>query len=161
MDGYTYLDFAENDYNFFMHNYQDGVIANNMAAEAQNACEKYLKHLIEEYDDGTNTSGHFSHDRILKSHSLGNLINYIEEAMDISIPDQAKTDMLQISGYYFNTRYPGDDSFFATETDMDKCAKALDSCRDFVLETVHEKEEELKQFAQNVNSFIADDDWKR
>ena len=46
MDSMTYLDFAENDYKYFMHSYESGYVANNMAANAQNTVEKYLKHLI-------------------------------------------------------------------------------------------------------------------
>ena len=44
MDSMTYLDFAENDYKYFMHSYESGYVANNMAANAQNTAEKYLKH---------------------------------------------------------------------------------------------------------------------
>lgn len=47
MDSMTYLDFAENDYKYFMHSYESGYVANNMAANAQNTAEKYLKHLID------------------------------------------------------------------------------------------------------------------
>ena len=43
MDSMTYLDFAENDYKYFMHSYESGYVANNMAANAQNTAEKYLK----------------------------------------------------------------------------------------------------------------------
>ena len=133
MKKYTYLDFAENDYQFFMHNYRTGVIANNMAAEAQNACEKYLKHLIEEYDDIHNASAHFTHARILKARNLGNLLDYLMCAMNIRVPDRMYNELLQISEYSYTVRYPGDDSFFAAKIDMDRCAKALDSCRDFVV----------------------------
>ena len=45
----TYLDFAENDYKFFMINYRNHVIAIVKGAAAQGICEKYMKHLISEY----------------------------------------------------------------------------------------------------------------
>ena len=51
MDSMTYLDFAENDYKYFMHSYESGYVANNMAANAQNTAEKYLKHLIDSVDE--------------------------------------------------------------------------------------------------------------
>lgn len=42
----TYFDFAEDDYNGFKANYEHGFKFNFLASMAQNACEKYLKHII-------------------------------------------------------------------------------------------------------------------
>ena len=50
MNDTTYLDFAENDYKYFMYSYKSGYVENNMAENAQNAAEKYLKYLIDRYD---------------------------------------------------------------------------------------------------------------
>lgn len=44
----TYLDFAENDYLWFVHSYQSHFIANGMAAQAQEICEKYIKHYMKQ-----------------------------------------------------------------------------------------------------------------
>jgi hypothetical protein len=45
----NYFDFAENDYAFFMAAYDHHMIANQMGAIAQGICEKYMKHIINEY----------------------------------------------------------------------------------------------------------------
>ena len=45
----TYYDFADNNYDFLMAAYKNGLVGNAMGAMEQEACEKYLKHLIDEY----------------------------------------------------------------------------------------------------------------
>ena len=45
----TYYDFADNNYDFLMAAYKNGLVGNAMGAMAQETCEKYLKHLIDEY----------------------------------------------------------------------------------------------------------------
>ena len=45
----TYYDFADNTYHFLINAYEQDFVANAMGAMAQEVCEKYLKHLIEEY----------------------------------------------------------------------------------------------------------------
>ena len=45
----TYYDFATNDYEFLMDAYRAGFVSNAMGAMAQGICEKYLKHVINEY----------------------------------------------------------------------------------------------------------------
>lgn len=44
----TYFDFAENNYDFLLAAYEQGLVGNVMGAMAQETCEKYLKHIIEE-----------------------------------------------------------------------------------------------------------------
>ena len=38
----NYFDFAENDFQYFLHSYKSGFVANAMAADAQEICEKYI-----------------------------------------------------------------------------------------------------------------------
>ena len=45
----TYFDFAENDYGYFWHSFEQGIVANAMAADAQEICEKYMKHVIDQW----------------------------------------------------------------------------------------------------------------
>ena len=45
----TYFDFAENNYDFLLAAYEQGLVGNAMGAMAQETCEKYLKHIIERY----------------------------------------------------------------------------------------------------------------
>ena len=43
----TYYDFADNNFNFLIAAYEQGLVGNAMGAMAQETCEKYLKHIIE------------------------------------------------------------------------------------------------------------------
>ena len=79
MDSMTYLDFAENDYKYFMHSYESGYVANNMAANAQNTAEKYLKHLIDQYDHDEQRLD--LRTRTLRTHNLSQLMNYLSNEM--------------------------------------------------------------------------------
>ena len=81
MDSMTYLDFAENDYKYFMHSYESGYVANNMAANAQNTAEKYLKHLIDQYDHDEQRLD--LRTRTLRTHNLSQLMNYLSNEIEI------------------------------------------------------------------------------
>ena len=57
-------------------------------------------------------------------------------------------DMNDLNNYYFNARYPGDNSFFVSKDDIEICKEGLDSCRELVLSVDKEmrtknKEKEL------------------
>lgn len=45
----TYYDFALNDYEFLCELKKNGITANSIGAIAQNTCERFLKHLINEF----------------------------------------------------------------------------------------------------------------
>ena len=121
----NYFDFAENDYKFFMDAYNNNYVYNGMASLAQNACEKYLKHIIEAYCNES-----IEQLSVLKSHQLNKLIDFI----DSELPDfECNEDtIIKANGYYFASRYPGDQSFFVSEKDMKRCAEALDETRNAV-----------------------------
>ena len=91
MDSMTYLDFAENDYKYFMHSYESGYVANNMAANAQNTAEKYLKHLIDQYDHDEQRLD--LRTRTLRTHNLSQLMNYLSNEMGMEIPLRVKRDI--------------------------------------------------------------------
>ena len=131
MDSMTYLDFAENDYKYFMHSYESGYVANNMAANAQNTAEKYLKHLIDQYDHDEQRLD--LRTRTLRTHNLSQLMNYLSNEMGMEIPLRVKRDINALNNYYFNARYPGDNSFFVSKDDIEICKEGLDSCRELVL----------------------------
>lgn len=141
----TYLDYAENDYLYFRDCQKQGLVANAMAYVAQNAAEKYLKYIIEEYDQSSDRKGRTE---VLHTHSIKKLLDYIEDDMQIPISYNTRKEILPINGFYYSTRYPGDDSFFVKERDIKLCAEALRTCRSFTLELI--KELEIKPKEQNV-----------
>ena len=127
MDSMTYLDFAENDYKYFMHSYESGYVANNMAANAQNTAEKYLKHLIDQYDHDEQRLD--LRTRTLRTHNLSQLMNYLSNEMGMEIPLRVKRDINALNNYYFNARYPGDNFVIVT---VDELREALEIMLDVV-----------------------------
>ena len=125
----TYAEFAENDYKFFRQSYDSGNKGSALAALGQSICERYLKHIISECAHPENESEAVSKESVLRTHSLRRLMRYISGALD------------RIDGFYFTTRYPGDDSFIPTERDIDRADKAVHLCRDFVFQTMSEIEQ--------------------
>jgi HEPN domain-containing protein len=113
----NYYTFAENDYLFLKANIDENRIGNAMTSIAQNICERYLKHLIELYCvelDCTN---------VLKTHSLKRIIRFLEDSLDGFEIDKGK--VILADGYYFSARYPGDESFFVNEEDVQVCWEAV------------------------------------
>ena len=159
MDSMTYLDFAENDYKYFMHSYESGYVANNMAAYAENSAVKYLKHLIDQYDHDEQRLD--LRTRTLRTHNLSQLMNYLSNEMGMEIPLRVKRDINALNNYYFNARYPGDNSFFVSKDDIEICKEGLDSCRELVLSVDKEmrtKNKEKELISENI-PIVEDEEW--
>ncbi|MCD7981982.1 MAG: HEPN domain-containing protein [Clostridiales bacterium] len=125
----TYFDFAENDYEFFRKNYEDGTVANSMGSLAQSICERYMKHIVSEYFDPEDVNAENRMGRVLRTHSLANLISFLRRDMDIYFSSECESQMRIIDGYYFTTRYPGEDSIELEQSDVENCMAAVTSCR--------------------------------
>lgn len=134
MDLSSYFDFAENDFQYFMFSYDNGMVANMMGAMAQGICEKYMKYLISAYDS-VNTKEEVSEQQnILRTHSLTRLIKYLDKKLNIIFSKETVLNMKAIDGFYFSTRYPGDDSIELDKTDIETCRAAVEGCRSEVQE---------------------------
>ena len=79
----SYLDFAENDYKFIKDAYDRGAVGNAMGALCQNTCEKYMKHLIQEFCEPENHMEASKKETALKSHNLLRLMNFIKENLQM------------------------------------------------------------------------------
>lgn len=135
----SYLDFAEDDYAFLKSAYDDGLVYNAMASIAQNICEKYLKHIVDKYvepEDQTEMSEKAS---VLRTHNLRALINYLQ-GNGFEFDRDTKNSILKANGFYYSARYPGPDSFFVNQDDIDDSFEAVEKCREKVLEIVNELE---------------------
>lgn len=131
----TYLDFAENDYRYFVSSCERGDVANVMGAIAQNICEKYMKHLIDEYDKPVTTDEEEDKTRILKSHNLQHLVSYIRENLAVNFSYNTTQKMRDINGYYISARYPSDMVINElSKNAIDKCLVAVQGCRQETLE---------------------------
>ncbi len=126
----TYRDFAENDFFFFTDAYSSGRMGNIMGAMAQGICEKYMKDIIDTYYEPQSARESHSKEKILKTHNLEKLIKFLDSEMDLKFERDTKNAMRIIDGYYFSTRYPGDDSIELTADDIKDCLYAVTKCRD-------------------------------
>lgn len=135
----TYWDFAENDYNFFQQSFRSGNKGNPLAYIGQSICERYLKHIIEEYAEPVSPEEDAAKQSVLRTHSINKLLKYLNEQMEIPISDELTRDLLCVDGYYFSTRYPGSESFMASDRDILLAKKAIESARAFVSEYIYER----------------------
>lgn len=130
----TYFDFAENDYLWFEHAYADGFVANGMAAQAQEICEKYIKHIITLCETTIqNGVEQAEYESTMHSHNLVRLMRYMENNAGQTFTAETKRLLQSINGYYFTARYPGDESIEVTAEDIDLCYEAVEHCRSEVL----------------------------
>nr|WP_296156573.1 HEPN domain-containing protein [uncultured Blautia sp.] len=129
----SYLAFADNDYLFFRQVYDTGNKGSALAALGQSICERYLKHVISEFAQPENRNEMQDKENILRTHSLRRLMRYIQEDMDLEIPEKSEMAMDRIDGFYFTTRYPGSESFIPSERDIDKANTAVEEARKFTM----------------------------
>ena len=93
---------------------------NQTTVQCQQTAEKFLKHLITTYCTEAPVE---QVKECLKTHNMRKLLRFIQDNLsDFSI-DTKKVIGLQ--GYYYETRYPGDNFFTATEEDVEICYEAI------------------------------------
>lgn len=141
----SYLDFAENDYKYFMTSYEHGIVANAMAADAQEICEKYMKHVIDKYFKPETEEEQTEYDIHMRTHNLNKLMRFLDQRMGLNFDREVKAETQIINGYYFTERYPGDESIEVMKEDMDMCADAVEHCRESILKMIQEIENELNE----------------
>lgn len=124
----SYYDFAENDYNFLKAAYSGNIMANSMGAMAQNVCERYIKHLINEYVEITSENRN-KVTNVLSTHNLNKLVRFWNDNSPYKISDDTINEMRDINGFYYSTKYPGDDAETLTEADIVDCMEAIDICK--------------------------------
>lgn len=134
----TYYDFAENTYQFLVSAYEQGLVANAMGAMAQETCEKYLKHLIEEYIIPADTQDNLEKTEILRTHNLSKLSKFINRFLpEVKLNRQA---LNLINGLYFTTRYPGDESIIVEKEDIEDYIDAVKDCKKIVDKFIESRE---------------------
>lgn len=127
----SYFDFAENDYNLFMfcvnHEYY---AANMLGAIAQGICEKYIKHLLESYYSPDSALSYSEYSDVMRTHSLHKLCKFLKNRLQLKYSQETENLMYIIDGFYFSTRYPGDDSITLEKENIDFCCRAINACRE-------------------------------
>ena len=144
----NYFDFAENDFQFFMAAYNNHMVANQMGAIAQGICEKYLKHIITEYSTVNSEQERQEKISILRTHSLAKLIKYAKNHLEGFEIDRKQIQM--IDGYYFSTRYPGEESIAIDQEDIEDRKIAVESCRKSVLQYMQKQPQKQQEFLDDL-----------
>ena len=135
----TYYDFADNNYDFLMAAYKNGLVGNAMGAMVQETCEKYLKHLIDEYVILGDSADNAKKTEILRTHNLTKLSKYISSRLPEVNLDRPSLNL--VNGLYFTTRYPGDESIMVEKDDLDEYIDAVKKCKNAVDEFIRSKKE--------------------
>ena len=135
----TYYDFADNNYDFLMAAYKNGLVGNAMGAMAQETCEKYLKHLIDEYVILGDSADNAKKTEILRTHNLTKLSKYISSHLPEVNLDRPSLNL--VNGLYFTTRYPGDESIMVEKDDLDEYIDAVKKCKNAGDEFIRSKKE--------------------
>lgn len=138
----TYYDFAEDDYQYLREDYERGRVANYMAGMAQNICERYLKHVIDKYVLPETANEEYEKKEYLRKHNLNALLRYINAKTDFQISRELCKTIRGADGYYFSTRYPGDESIQIDKDVIEECMSAVETCRDTVRYIIKKKEQE-------------------
>ena len=124
----TYFDFAENDYMFLQKiDISEPSSYNTFCSLSQFVCERYLKHIVEEFVKPTSAVEDSGKKDVLRTHSLRKLCSYLDDF----VPEfEIDTSLVyKAEGFYFSVRYPGDNSFFAKLRDVQDCMEAVDGTR--------------------------------
>lgn len=127
----TYYDFAENDYKLLLHLEEQDQVWNSMCSIAQQTCERFLKHLISEYYQASSDTKKAMAEDVLKTHSLKKIEKFLTTELGLDIPEDLHKALSEVNGFYFETRYPGDDSFFADKDDVKEALNAVHQCKQF------------------------------
>lgn len=122
-NGKSYYDIAERDYQYFMQyqNIIDPEYNNPLAIQAQQIVEKLLKHIIECYCQEEDPR------EILRSHKLQSIyltINRIYPEFQLN-----RNDLLFLSSFYYDARYPGVDFIMVNEEDAIRCVQIVEEVK--------------------------------
>lgn len=131
----SYISIAENDYQYLKQDVEAGRVSNILAYNSQNVCEKYLKGSIVSLgleNQCTNNE--------MRTHSLRKLCNFLKKNAPQLQNQINYSKILAGDGYYFNTRYPGDDYLEVTSSDIQECWDAVEETRKMALYIEQQKQ---------------------
>ena len=116
MSKLTYVDFAEDEVTYLQVAYCMGLRYNAMVAQAQRVCECYLKQLI--------VNSLLTNNDMMFEHNLRALYVFISDNLKYDLTP-IHSDILLLSNFYMNTRYPGKDAYMARTEDIDVAYRSI------------------------------------
>lgn len=129
-----YYSYAENDkvcveilYDSYKNDRKDSSY-NCLCWMCENVCERYLKQIVDEKVTTTGVGEISEKTDLLKNcHSVRKLFRYLNKN---NINLEYEDEICNCDGYYYSSRYPGADSFFVEEKDVENCYKAMQKCKE-------------------------------
>lgn len=120
----SYLDIANNDYNFLMNDVRrTDKNTSNCTMLAQQVCEKLLKSVLYIY---------MKEDELLRTHNLKSI--YDEVKNHITLSKESILYLPILTSYYYNSKYPGEDFMLVSTVDVDMSFKVTDELHKVVNE---------------------------
>ena len=146
----TYLDFAENDYQFLCASREAQIHGNAICVLCHAACERYLKHILDYYSKDA------IHLEVFRTSSLNALLKLLKKYVPEF--DVDRSTVLLADGFQFSSAYPGINSFFVDSQDEERCYHALEYCRAAVLQYCSENVpvDEVLSVCRDINSLKLD-----
>lgn len=141
----NFFDYAENSYRMFMLLYKNHCCFNDMAVNAANAIEKYLKHIAMVYENAslqqmppyTTGADGFS------GHNIKHILTTLETKGAITVNYPSKQAILRVNHYLYTAKYPDMlDSRVVNQQDIDNCKQGLVVCRNLTLDYIKAYENE-------------------
>jgi len=127
---HDYKFYADDDYEYFTESMKSGFMRNHMASQAQEVCEKYLKHLIDKYIIPETKEENDAKQSALRTHNLRVLVKLLETG-GIDIPKEIRSACNDVNGYYYSTRYPSEESVDITHYDLEVCQQSVEAVKAF------------------------------
>lgn len=124
--GVNYYDIALNDYRYFK-NYEALInpdYNNPLAIQAQQITEKFLKYIVEYYCQDENPN------ELLRSHKLHSI--YIAIHRMYPEFELNRDDLLFLSSFYYDARYPGVDFVQVDQEDALRCIRIVNDVKEKV-----------------------------
>lgn len=68
----------------------------------------------------------------MTTHNLNRLVSFWNSFSSEKVPVNVSNLLKKINGFYFSTKYPGDDSQTLSNADILTCYKAVEACKQAV-----------------------------
>ena len=109
---------------------------NTVAVHCQQACEKYLKHLVVLHNiEPQYISTYGESKMILASHNLVSIMHFLEDnGVSINV---SKRHLDFLSKFYFKARYPGDQFIEVDSKTAGQCIVYTENVREEVLKNIN------------------------
>lgn len=151
----SYFGMAENDRLFAkggMRTCEELGVYNSVASISSQSAEKYLKAIVERAftEDTTELNA------LLHTHNLRALYRKVVSRYELQVTSK---DCVWIGGFYYDTRYPGDNFIVVTKEECEEALTLLDKLKEDterILTQIQKEKEEEKEKLREVKAFTSE-----